>query len=319
TVGNGRSSEFEWQGWIPFRQNPHVINPERGFVSSANQYLTDESYPYYLGESFAPFERGRRINDLLRDGNDFTIKDMQRMQLDNHSYRAEKILPVMLDELNFAELSQNELFILQNLIEWDYTNRGESTAPTLFNEWWGALYNSVWEDVFDASFPLRRPSGELTMQMLLNDPDSKWINNTKSDIIESLSDLVISSYKESIENLEERFGAYGEGWQWGYYNNTDLAHLGRIPGLGEMKLFTDGARESLNAIRGSHGPSWRMVVELGPEVKGYGVYPGGQSGNPGSGSYTEFISTWHNGGLFELQFFREKPDPDDFPLVIRFR
>jgi Protein related to penicillin acylase len=33
----GTDSSYMWQGYIPMEENPHVINPERGFVSSANQ------------------------------------------------------------------------------------------------------------------------------------------------------------------------------------------------------------------------------------------------------------------------------------------
>ena len=48
--------------------------PDRGFLSAANQYPTSPDYPYYLGESFAPYERGRRINDLLREMEDHRIR-----------------------------------------------------------------------------------------------------------------------------------------------------------------------------------------------------------------------------------------------------
>jgi penicillin amidase len=49
------------------------------------------------------------------------------------------------------------------------------------------------------------------------------------------------------------------------------------------------------------------------------VYPGGQSGNPGSKTYDEFVETWRTGELYELDFLRGKPDSsDNYPLVIRF-
>ena len=61
-------------------------------------------------------------------------------------------------------------------------------------------------------------------------------------------------------------------------------------------------------------------LELDPEgVRGYGVYPGGQSGNPGSKTYDQFVETWRTGELYDLQFLNEKPvDRDGFPLMIRF-
>ena len=45
----GTDSSYMWQGYIPMEENPHVINPERGFVSSANQLPADTTYPYYIG------------------------------------------------------------------------------------------------------------------------------------------------------------------------------------------------------------------------------------------------------------------------------
>ena len=47
-----------------------------------------------------------------------------------------------------------------------------------------------------------------------------------------------------------------------------------------------------------------MVVALGPELKAYGVYPGGQSGNPGSPYYQNMVNTWANGEYYDLLFFK---------------
>jgi penicillin amidase len=45
-----------------------------------------------------------------------------------------------------------------------------------------------------------------------------------------------------------------------------------------------------------------MVVELGPEVRAWGVYPGGQSGNPLSPWYRDRIPAWAAGELDSLPF-----------------
>ena len=64
----------------------------------------------------------------------------------------------------------------------------------------------------------------------------------------------------------------------------------------------DGHKNTLNAVRSYAGPSWRMVVELGDTTKASVVYPGGQSGNPGSLYYDNFIDTWAEGKYYEAQF-----------------
>jgi len=54
-----------------------------------------------------------------------------------------------------------------------------------------------------------------------------------------------------------------------------------------------------------------MVVQLGPEIKAWGVYPGGQSGNPGSPFYDNMIDDWNNGELYPLWFMKEQPAESD--------
>mgnify|MGYP005841520927 CR=1 FL=1 len=319
TVSDGRDSDYDWQGWIPNEHNPGILNPQRGFVSSANQIAVDESYPYYLGDRFGPFYRGKRINDLLENEDRLTVKKMQQFQLDNHNYRAKILVPLLIDFLNVRGMTEFELELLQIVKDWDYNHTGPAIAPSIFYAWDRALYSLIWEDDFNDSIPLRMPTYELTLQMLIDNPEAEWVDDRSTAEKESLQDLTVKAFRNAIENLRDEFGEFGESWQWARYNNTNLDHLSRIPGLGEQNLFTDGSAESLNAVRGSHGPSWRMVVELGPEVKGYGVYPGGQTGNPGSGKYTEFIDTWLNGGLFELNFYRQKPETGELPLHIKFR
>ena len=90
--------------------------------------------------------------------------------------------------------------------------------------------------------------------------------------------------------------------------------MARIPAFSRMNLDVGGYNQALNAISESHGPSWRMVVELGPEVKGYGVFPGGQSGNPGSKYYDTGLEKWMKGEYNEL-FFMKNPEDSRQPVL----
>jgi penicillin G amidase len=319
SVGDGSDPRYDWNAFIPFEENPSALNPERGFLSAANQHPADTDYPYYLGEDFAPYERGRRINDLLGRMDNITADDFKEMQMDNFSYHARHLLPVLLERMAPSQLDERERGYLSLLAEWDYTNAGKLTEPSVFSVWWEQLYSEIWDNKYDTVYPMRRPSRENTLYLILEEPDSYLFNNISTGKNETLNDLILISFRHAIEELTSRFGESSENWLWGYVNRTNFHHLGQIPGLGIMDVFTGGGAESINAIRGSHGPSWRMVVELDPEgVRGYGVYPGGQSGNPGSKTYDEFVETWRTGELYELLFLREKPETsDDFPLTIR--
>lgn len=323
TVGDGSDPAYDWGGFVPYDHNPRALNPERGYLSAANQYPAAESYPYYLGDDFAPFERGRRINDLLEDMENITVDDFGDMLMDSYSYHAELALPVMLEALNAsAEPVENLPMtgLIDRMASWNLVNDGERIEPSIFYIWWGHLYDAIWDSKYSSEYVMRRPDRDITTDLIVQDPDSPWFDDPATGETETLADLVRPAYREAIRELRNRYGDDPEGWLWSRVNNTTLNHIAQIDGFEIPDLLTDGGRESINAIRGSSGPSWRMVVELDPEgVRGYGVYPGGQSGNPGSKTYDEFVETWRTGGLYELDFMREKPGSNEgYPLVIRF-
>jgi penicillin G amidase len=96
---------------------------------------------------------------------------------------------------------------------------------------------------------------------------------------------------------------------YGKFKGFHIPHITRkIPSFGRFDVVVGGHRSALNAIQANHGPSWRMIVDLGDEVKGYGVFPGGQSGNPGSRFYDNMVSTWAEGAYNNLLFLKNS-DP----------
>ncbi len=315
TVSDGTDPLYDWQSWIPHEHNPHIKNPERGFVSSANQYSAAEDYPYYLGDSFAPFERGRRINDRLAEMDAITVKDMQELQMDNFSYLAATILPNMINWVNEKSLNETEQKWFNLLAEWDYYNNADLYEPTIFDTWWSIFRRSIYVDMYSKiSAPLRVPSRDRLLDFLLDEHEFAFFEEINASNEKSFTDLATSSFKNAIERLFTLFEENSDEWLWGYYMENDISHLVDIPGFSELGVFTGGSYESVNANYQGHGPSWRMVVELGPEVKAYGVYPGGASGNPGSPNYTQMLEQWRTGGLFELHFFKNEPEAYNYKI-----
>lgn len=311
-ISNGSDPAYDWQDWIPFEHIPSVKNPDRGFVSSANQDPTDPSYPYYLDGDFRPYERGLRINERLDKMKHITPSDMQKLQLDTFSYHAKNILPLMLQHLNTDTLSAGARVHYQRLADWNYENKGELIAPSIFKYWWDTLYSAIWNDEYAAArVPLNWPSRDQVVQLMHNRPGLQWYDDINTPKTETLKGLINRSFTGAIQKMEANRGPVGDSWKWAYVNNTDIPHVGQIPGLGRRNLLTDGGSESVNAVRGNHGPSWRMVVELGPEIKARGIYPGGQSGNPGSKKYDDMIDDWNNGKLYPLHFMRAEPADED--------
>lgn len=317
TVSDGTNPAYDWQGWIPTEHNPHIKNPERGFVSSANQESAAPDYPYYLDDNFAPFERGRRINDLLEGMEDITPKDMQEMQMDDYSYYASTLMPSLLLWTNTDSLNEEEQVIYDLMAEWNYYMEAEEMAPSIFRQWAGNFYRAVWYDEFGTTqAQLRYPPRDISVEIIKNDADLLFIDDVETGQRETREDIATAALKETVEELTNAWGELGDTWKWGNALNNDLNHIANIPGFGAQNLFSSGAEDAINAVRGTHGPSWRMVVELGPEVKGWGVYPGGQSGNPGSSNYDSMIEAWRTGELFELNFMKDIPSDYSYKLEL---
>ncbi len=309
---DGSDPANDWQGWIPANQNPTVKNPPRGFVSSANQSSTDTTYPYYINWRFEQYYRGKRINDKLAAMQHATADSMRIMQMDNYSILAQDVLPAMLKSLNRAKLNGMQLKAFQIIKSWDKHYDANSIGASIFDAWWNTFYDMTWDDKFNVKgFYLKYPSYDETEKLLLTAPNSKWFDNVKTPVKETGADVVINAFNRAVAQLVKTKGSPGTKWQWGQVKETFINHLANLNGFGTGEFAAGGRNGVIDALRENMGPSWRMVVQLGPKVKGYGVFPGGESGNPGSFFYDDMFKTWKDGQLNELLFLQSAKEPSD--------
>jgi penicillin amidase len=306
---DGSDPKDDWQGWIPAAENPTVKNPARDFVSSANQSSTDQTYPYYINWEFGGYERGKRINDKLRAMTKATADSIRIMQSDNYSIAAANLLPAILPEIDLSKLNATQKEAVNITLAWNKFYGANETGASIFDLWSKRLYNSIWADEFTiASVPMRFPSKDRTLELILKDSNSKWFDNVNTPEKETLHDLVNTAFKYACDSLERRYGPIGKRWEWANVKHSHIPHLANIPGFGSKTLLIGGSKGTINALDESNGPSWRMVVELGKNPKGHGVYPGGQSGNPGSPFYDNMIATWASGKLYDLYLMKSADD-----------
>ncbi|WP_128545563.1 penicillin acylase family protein [Larkinella soli] len=308
---DGTNPAHDWQGWVPADQNPRVKNPPRGFVSSANQSPTDPGYPYYLNWEFESPERAMRINQTLAAMQRATVDSIRRLQNDVYNLRAARFLPVLLPRVRRNGFTAVQAQALTTLSRWNYQNDTASVGATIFGEWIDFLDDAIWQDeLSDPSRPLRHPNISRTLQLLTEEPASVWFDNVRTpDRKETIDDIVTGSFRAAVDSLAARYGPVGARWHWASHKGTGIRHL--IPGLdafSRLNVQIGGGPNIVNAAGRRAGPSWRMVVQTGPAVRAYGVYPGGQSGNPGSPYYMNMIDTWRKGELYELLYLKSAAD-----------
>ena len=304
----GFDSSYMWQGIIPQEENPHLINPERGFVSSANQLPTDSSYPYYLGGNYPPY-RAITINKRLAAMSAITPQDMMTLQTDNYNVFAEMARPLLVNHIDVSKLSEDEMTYFNLLKSWDLRNDVNSKGATVFVVCWAKLGKIVWKDEFEKSgLPLMYPYESTLLNNILKDSTFKFLDNVNTPQVETLSDDVTQAFKEAAIDLKQ--AESNHHLEWAIYKDTKVQHLARLDALSRTHLLIGGGTNTINATKEQHGPSWRMVVSLTVQTEAYGVYPGGQSGNPGSKYYDSFIDTWVAGKYNVLWMMKASEDKD---------
>jgi penicillin amidase len=216
----------------------------------------------------------------------------------------------MLKYLDTTKIGAEQLQAYDIVKNWDKFYAANSMGASIFNIWWFHFNEMVWKDKFEVKGTfLKEPSTDRTEKLLLTEPNSKWFDNTQTPEKETCADVVNKSFTIAIDSLEHKYGPRGPKWQWGVVKETFINHLASLPGFGTGKFSAGGRGGVINALRNNNGPSWRMVVQMGPTVKGYGVFPGGESGNPGSFFYNDMFKTWKDGKLNELLFLNSASEP----------
>lgn len=305
----GIDSSYMWQGMIPQNEIPFQYNPERGFVSSANQKPTDSTYAYYLGREY-PVARGLLINKRLTAMQQITPQDMMALQTDNYNIYAEELLPVLMKQIKVEMLNAEETKYFSILKSWNLRNDAASIGATVYNEWYKKFKTDVYDDEFaKAPQPIQIPFESTLIEATIRDSSYKFFDDINTTKKETLADDALKSFKEAVLVVKEleKSGKL----EWWKNKDTRINHLLKQPAFSRMHLNMGGGKNMINATTEDHGPSWRMIVSLTAKTEAYGVYPGGQNGNPGSKYYDNFVDKWAEGKYYSLWMMTKEEVKDN--------
>ncbi len=304
-VQDGSTAGTLWQNKVAPAYTPNVKNPARGFVSSANQHPTDATYPYYYNGRFEYF-RNRRINAELTRLSGVTVEDMMKLQNDNYNLIAAEALPFMLEALN-AQNSTHTYALTAG--KWNFMNDADQEGPSVFEAWWQSLEEFMFEELVNPDKEYQIPQQYNIIRVMKRIPDHPIFDYTPTaGKKETVPDLVNMAFEKAVTQLDS-LKALGKPLNWSSYKQTSVQHLlFTLKPFGRFDLPIGGGKHIVNACADRWGPSWRMVVSLEDDIKAFGVYPGGQSGNPGSRFYDNFLDRWAAGEYFTLWFMGSEED-----------
>lgn len=340
-VARGNVSATEWRRDVPVRLLPASVNPPRGWLASANQELLEAGRGPYFGSHFYPPERSQRLNRLLFNEREATLSSSWDILRDNYSRHAARALPLLLRHLPAAGDGARDTVAADSsrrddprraaadvLRAWDYRYGASDAAPVLFDLWWGAFHRGVWDDDLGgdtAGLAYPRPSRPVTLDLLAADTLADVFDDARTPGVETAGDIARAAFDTALARRDRMIAARGPGGDdgpltWGRYRPVTIPHLLRLAPLGAAGLTADGCAECVNAQKESHGPSWRMAVQVGRAPEAWGIYPGGQSGNPGSPRYDAFVRDWAEGRAYRLLFLRwplDVPDSTAYLLALK--
>ncbi|MCH8068602.1 MAG: penicillin acylase family protein [Candidatus Marinimicrobia bacterium] len=324
----GESSEWDWQGYIPFDEMPTQYNPPSGVIITANNKVVDDSYPYYISGFWEDPSRSKRIWELVAGKNGMEVADMKVAQFDVLSPFAREISKYFVMALENEDLSSNQNYerALKVLKVWDGNHTVESAAAAIFNTSLLRLFENIYADEMNligkdfyrgwirlGSMPLKN------LRLILKNGYSSWCDNVNTDEVEeTIHDLLVLSFKQGVQDLEDRLGPEFTNWHWGKLHTLTHPHtIGKAKPLLNM-LFgfnvgpfpTGGAATTVNngeyalfaPFDQINGPSFRRIMDLSDLNHTQSVIPTGQSGLPKSPHYRDQVDLYNSGRYRTVPF-----------------
>lgn len=317
----GDSSKYDWKGYVPHEQLPYSYNPAKGSVSSANnKTVYPEKYPYYIGTYFSMPYRINRIREMLEEKEIFNLEDFKRMITDRHSDYARQLCQLLLPVLQQTdEMTDLEREVYDNLSVWDYNMSADLFIPTFFEYYRKTLADLLLEDDMGEIYEdFNGGVKDYYLLMIINGRDVLFIDDVNTEEKESLDDILLSAYHETIEKLKDEYSVDTSKWLWGDIHKFIAIHP--VGSVGIMD-FLFGFNEGPYRVGGSnhtvspysyedgfeinHGASQRHVYNTADWDESYTVIPTGTSGVPSSEFYCSQTETYCNDGFYKDHFSDE--------------
>ena len=310
----GDTDEYDWVGLLDFDKLPNSYNPESGMVSSANNRVAGEHYPFFISHwPEAPY-RIDRIRQLLRMQNNMGVADMMVIHLDDYSLLYEDLKPLMTAVLNNVALTEQEAQAYTIFKTFNGELKKDAAAPCILETFYMKfLENSMGDELDSISYDMVMRSSSFVRNYFLNvwgNSASPWMDDVNTPKIEGFNDMVVLSFKAAVADLNDRLGKDPQDWKWGDMHKLTLEHpMGGVKILDRLFSLNRGPYRMggdcftvapfvfryYDPYKIKHGPSHRHIYTTDDWDRSKTVIPTGTSGIPKSPFYCDQTELYING------------------------
>ncbi|MPZ19627.1 MAG: penicillin acylase family protein [Luteitalea sp.] len=310
--GDGR---YEWDGYLPIKALPSMVDPDEGYITTANHNLVPDGYRHRnaVGWSWADPYRANRIHEVLASGKRFSMADMMALQHDELSIPARQLVWL----LSRVEVSDPSLRrVIDDLSRWDFVLDRDSVEAAIYVSWERQLSENVRALMVPAEARALIKTISMTrVVQWLTAPDARF----GADPVAGRDDLLRSSLREALADLTKRLGEDRSAWRYGQerFKHVLIKHpLGQaVPEARRAELDVGpnprgGYGLTVNSTSGENnqasGASFRIIIDTANWDHSVGTNAPGQSGNPDSPHYRDLFELWVRGQYFPLLYSRER-------------
>lgn len=322
---DGASGKYEWVGYIPFEELPHLYNPPEHFIATANNNILGEEYPHYISHEWALPFRFQRIAELLREKEKLTLHDFQEIQGDVLSLPARILTPYLLT-LNSSDPTMNEAQVY--LRDWDHRFHIDSVPATIYQmtilhilrETFGDELGKLLPQYLDIRYALLNSPHQRGFDLLLkiiDDPANPWFDDIKTGTREARDEILLRGLQAALKELVSKLGPEMEEWRWGRIHRCLFAHpLGErwplnyifnpppVPLMGEKYTINHAGFDPVHPFNVKTIASYRQIIDLGDPSRSVYVHPPGQSGHPLHTHYRDLLPLWSQGRYHPSYFYK---------------
>jgi penicillin amidase len=326
----GWDGQHEWKGYVPAGQMPHLKNPERDWIATANNKIVGDDYPYPISHYYAMPDRFVRIKQMITAKDKFATQDFAKMQADFYVVLAREWVPMIRASLSLSgvQFSENEKKGMAFLKNWDFVAGTEDIATTVFH----ATINEMVKNTFK-----KRLGEDLygqyiknyyvvfnAMRNLIAEGQSEWFDDPDTAEKEDINDIIGKSFREAIVYLNEKMGSDIDDWKWGNLHTLTLYHpFGRISKLmgyfmnigpypmgGSLATVNPQPYKLSDPWEVYHGASLRYIIDFADRKNSRRVIPAGISGNFMSPHYDDQAELWRRGKYRPFVLDRQSIEAD---------